>query len=182
MPDVERGAGSFADKLNDTESDVSHSSMCSWICGKRLTPLNVRAHCDNFVDQHGRNLTLRGVNLAGSSKQPTRPASQSVSHKADAFFSSAETVSFVGRPFPLNDRSRARALSVRFTLDAHRPTPPRALSGRLCTSSCGLVSRYGRYTTVTVTLCPDTRAYSHRHMNRSIRRCHEQKTATPIIQ
>ena len=105
MPAIERGAGSFADEPNQSdESDAQPwGSLCSLVCGKSLTPLDIRAHGNNFVDQRGRNVTLRGVNLAGSSKQPTRPASQTVSHKPDVFFSSAETVSFVGRPFPLSE-------------------------------------------------------------------------------
>jgi len=59
-----------------------------------------RIHIDGpwFKDEHGLSLLLRGVNLGGSSKLPYGRAS----HIATNFFEHKD-VSFVGRPFRLED-------------------------------------------------------------------------------
>lgn len=53
-----------------------------------------------FKDDTGRTRLLHGVNLGGSSKMPTRPNGQT--HLPHGFFDHRD-VSFVGRPFPLDE-------------------------------------------------------------------------------
>ncbi|KAK4098709.1 glycoside hydrolase family 5 protein [Parathielavia hyrcaniae] len=50
-----------------------------------------------FCDQEGRQVILRGINVAGEAKFPSKP--NQPSHVADDFFD-GDNVSFVGRPFP----------------------------------------------------------------------------------
>ena len=60
----------------------------------------IHADGSHFKDEHGRTLMLRGVNLGGSSKVPFTP--DGATYIRDGFFDH-RYVSFVGRPFPLEE-------------------------------------------------------------------------------
>jgi len=60
----------------------------------------IRIKGSHFKDEHGRTLMVRGVNLGGSSKVPFNP--NGATYIREGFFDHRK-VSFVGRPFPLNE-------------------------------------------------------------------------------
>jgi hypothetical protein len=61
---------------------------------------HIRIHKGQFIDGHGRTLSLRGLNVSGASKLPTKP--DGLSHLTDGFFEH-RTVTFIGRPFPIEE-------------------------------------------------------------------------------
>ncbi|KAF3918393.1 hypothetical protein ABW20_dc0103943 [Dactylellina cionopaga] len=63
-------------------------------------PVSLSIDGTRFHDKHGREVLLRGLNLASDTKFPANPAVPS--HVADGFFD-GDNVSFVGRPFSLED-------------------------------------------------------------------------------
>jgi hypothetical protein len=68
-----------------------------------------------FLDEYDRICMLRGVNICGNSKLPTSPPGST--HLNSGFYFH-RNVSFVGRPFPLDDAhehfSRLRAWGLTF--------------------------------------------------------------------
>ncbi|KAL3453453.1 glycoside hydrolase superfamily [Aspergillus insuetus] len=65
-----------------------------------MAPLRLRIDGTKFKDPQNREITLRGINVAGEAKYPRIP--DVPSNVADGFFD-ADHVSFVGRPFSLDD-------------------------------------------------------------------------------
>jgi hypothetical protein len=65
-----------------------------------MAPLRLRIDGTRFKDPKNREITLRGINVAGEAKYPRIP--DVPSNVADGFFD-ADHVSFVGRPFSLDD-------------------------------------------------------------------------------
>lgn len=66
-------------------------------------PPNIRVADSTFVAPDGRAMYLRGINLGGSSKVPYEPYMPT--HVREGFFA-GDSVSFVGRPFPLDEADR----------------------------------------------------------------------------
>ncbi|CAG7946748.1 unnamed protein product [Penicillium nalgiovense] len=64
-----------------------------------MSQLRVRVEGQSFRDPLNREITLRGINVAGDAKYPKTPDLRS--HNAQGFFDA--DVSFVGKPFSLED-------------------------------------------------------------------------------
>jgi len=77
--------------------------------------MTIRIQDGEFIDEQGRTLLLRGVNLGGSSKIPFTP--DGATYKREGFFN-YRNVSFIGRPFPLEEADehfrRLRAWGLTF--------------------------------------------------------------------
>jgi hypothetical protein len=67
-----------------------------------MSPLRLTIDGRTFRDSDNRQVTLRGINVAADAKFPTRP--NLPSHIPDKFFD-GDDVSFVGRPFTLEEAS-----------------------------------------------------------------------------
>lgn len=65
-----------------------------------MAPLRLRIDGRTFRDTDNREVTIHGINVAGDAKFPTNP--NQPSHVADKFFD-GDNVSFVGRPFSVED-------------------------------------------------------------------------------
>ena len=65
-----------------------------------MAPLRLRVDGRTFRDTQNREVTLRGINVAGDAKFPTSP--DLPSHLPDRFFEGDE-LSFVGRPFSIDE-------------------------------------------------------------------------------
>ena len=87
-------------KCTNSSSSPSSLSPYPTTPTKELPPPPILAIHGNFRDRHGRVLMLRGVNLSGSVKIPTRP--NGATHLSENFYEMKD-VSFVGRPFPLEE-------------------------------------------------------------------------------
>ncbi|PQE32347.1 glycoside hydrolase family 5 protein [Rutstroemia sp. NJR-2017a WRK4] len=62
-----------------------------------MAPLRLTIENGHFRDSHGREVTLRGINVAGDAKYPSNP--NQPSHVAEDFFH-GDNVDFHARPFP----------------------------------------------------------------------------------
>ena len=65
-----------------------------------MSSLRLQIDGRRFRDAAGREVTLRGINVAGDSKYPSTP--DIPSHVSKGFFD-GDSVSFVGRPFPVDE-------------------------------------------------------------------------------
>lgn len=88
------------DQLEPTEE-----SKNQWLI-MECTPLETDGR-GNFVDGDGRKITLKGINVDGAMKLPAKPFMPSYaggnSEQARNVFFEGDTVSFIGRPFPLEE-------------------------------------------------------------------------------
>lgn len=65
-----------------------------------MSSLRLTIEKGRFTDSHGREITLRGINLAGDAKYPSKP--DQPSHVSQEFLD-GDNVDFHNRPFPRED-------------------------------------------------------------------------------
>jgi hypothetical protein len=65
-----------------------------------MAPFRLRIDGATFRDPHNREVTLRGINIAGDTKFPAHPPVPA--HERNHFFE-GDDVSFIDRPFPIKD-------------------------------------------------------------------------------
>jgi hypothetical protein len=65
-----------------------------------MSPLRLTIEDSKFRDSHGRQVTLKGINVAGDAKFPSHP--NQPSHIPDNFFD-GDSVNFRQRPFPVEE-------------------------------------------------------------------------------
>jgi hypothetical protein len=95
-----------------------------------MSPLRLTIEDGHFRDSHGRQVTLRGINVAGDAKYPSDP--DQPSHVSEDFFK-GDSVNFRGRPFAVEDArlhfSRLKrwgynTIRYLFTWEAIEPSKP----------------------------------------------------------
>ncbi|KAI8825891.1 glycoside hydrolase superfamily [Fimicolochytrium jonesii] len=97
-PDAAKQSSPVKPLLREAEKQQDHPPEASPIASYADTPLEI--HDGLILDGLGRNVLLRGINLSGASKMPFKP--YITTHTTEGFFDH-RNVSFVGRPFPLED-------------------------------------------------------------------------------
>lgn len=97
-----RNAG-FCDKRCRHISHSARPALLSRHSSAMVSPLRIDKGC--FVDPKGRSVQLKGINVDAGSKYPRTPlvTSHSPAEGKSSVFFEGDTVSFVNRPFPLEE-------------------------------------------------------------------------------
>lgn len=88
---------------NQPTNALVHALLCfapPWPLPLLMAPLRLRIEGRTFRDTENREVTLRGINVAGDAKFPTDP--DLPSNNPDRFYEGDE-LSFVGRPFTIDE-------------------------------------------------------------------------------
>lgn len=94
--------------LEHASLDPSYTIGSSNSCATSLSPDSVGPHPLDpsrgryFLDSYGRRVLLHGANVSGLNKLPSEPNSETHLDLGEKFFD-GEGISFVGRPWPLDD-------------------------------------------------------------------------------